>query len=109
MKDVTGSIKLEDEFGEIIDSCKVSIQVLMYLLNEYIPKDELEQTFCLQFIDPYGYTTFNELQIPVLIKELKYLHSKCLLNDKSNKLKSVINFTEKAIGKDFIRIRFYGD
>jgi len=30
-----------------------------------------ENTVCLRFIDPYGDTVFNQLQIPVLIRELE--------------------------------------
>ncbi len=30
-----------------------------------------EKTACLRFIDPYGDTVFNQLQIPVLIRELE--------------------------------------
>jgi len=30
-----------------------------------------EKTVCLRFVDPYGDTLFNQLQIPVLIRELE--------------------------------------
>lgn len=30
-----------------------------------------DETACLRFIDPYGDTVFNQLQIPVLIRELE--------------------------------------
>ena len=36
----------------------------------------LESTVCLRFIDPYGYTVFNQLQIPQLIDELKALRGR---------------------------------
>jgi len=32
---------------------------------------ELENTKCLAFVDPYGHTVFNQLQLPVLINELE--------------------------------------
>src|SRR5262245_6391153 len=32
-----------------------------------------EETVCLRFIDPYGNTVFNQLQIPVLVAELEAL------------------------------------
>jgi hypothetical protein len=35
----------------------------------------LDSTICLRFIDPYGNTTFNSLQIPVLQAELSELSS----------------------------------
>jgi hypothetical protein len=41
-----------------------SVNVLLSLAN-------LEATVCLKFIDPYGDTVFNTLQLPVLILELE--------------------------------------
>jgi hypothetical protein len=41
-----------------------SVNVLLSLAN-------LDATVCLKFIDPYGDTVFNGLQIPVLLLELE--------------------------------------
>jgi hypothetical protein len=44
------------------------------LFAQLLSHVDLSGTICLQFIDPYGETTFNSLQIPILIKELHWLH-----------------------------------
>ena len=44
-----------------------------FYLNLALSLAPLDKTVCLRFIDPYGYTVFNQQQIPVLISELQWL------------------------------------
>jgi hypothetical protein len=59
---------LEDEQGnrlaEVLDPRGFVPRIL--LLAEHA------STVCLRFIDPYGDSVFNQLQIPVLIRELEH-------------------------------------
>ena len=41
------------------------------LVSLFLGVTDLDGTKCLQFIDPYGDTLFNQIQIPVLIEELR--------------------------------------
>jgi hypothetical protein len=40
------------------------------LLSRFVLERDLSATKCLQFIDPYGDTTFNQDQVRVLIEEI---------------------------------------
>ena len=54
-----------DENGNVLATFS-DCEVLHELLVAHIPLDSC----CLRFIDPYGDTTFNQLQLPVLVAEL---------------------------------------
>jgi hypothetical protein len=45
------------------------------LLAAVLQSSHLNDTACLRFIDPYGETLFNTLQMPVLLEELESLTS----------------------------------
>ena len=42
---------------------------------EFVCSAQLSDTVCLRFIDPYGDTIFNHLQLPLLLEELE-LHGR---------------------------------
>ena len=98
-------VRLENERGE-------SLEILgdPDNLTEKLLADEADgHLVCLRFIDPYGDTLFNSLQLPILIEEL------------GNKLKSVtddrvrnhgvaiIALARKALAKTHLYVRFYDD
>jgi hypothetical protein len=68
-----------------------------------------EDTCCLQFVDPYGDTVFNQLQIPTLRLEL--MHQ--ILNVENPEfepvLDSLIKFLKRAEGQVHTYARFIGD
>ena len=51
--------------GEVFDSKGLFVSALQ--------NGSLDDTACLRFIDPYGETVFNGLQMPVLLDELQTL------------------------------------
>lgn len=60
------NLSMEDEEGKelgIVPDPKRYLSIALQL-------PDLEKTICLRFIDPYGDTIFNQLQIPLLIREL---------------------------------------
>ena len=57
----------EDETGEVLEAIYDPVNYLGFLLAI----SPLEKTTCLRFIDPYGNTVFNRLQIPDLVSELQ--------------------------------------
>jgi hypothetical protein len=63
-----------------------------YNLTTALSVPGLESTVCLRFIDPYGYTVFNQLQIPQLIDELKTLRGR--LTDDTVRLSAVQRLEE---------------
>jgi len=66
-------------------------------------------TRCLAFIDPYGDTTFNQLQIPVLIEELRALQVSRLEPELTSRINSLVQFVESAFAEPHTYIKFVGD
>jgi hypothetical protein len=57
----------------------------------------LQQTTCLRFIDPYGDTLFNGLQLPVLLDELEALASSSMDEQIRLHLHKLIDLVRDAI------------
>jgi hypothetical protein len=57
----------ENETGEVLEAIYDPVNYLGFVLTI----SPLEKTTCLRFIDPYGNTVFNHLQIPDLVRELQ--------------------------------------
>jgi hypothetical protein len=95
----------EDERGGILEKCPSQFNVWDYVTDP----QELHTTCCLQFIDEYGDTTFNQSQISVLVQELEVI----LPNSKNEKarqsLESLIAFGRKAEGNIHTYLKFIGD
>lgn len=63
---------------------------------------------CLRFIDPYGDLVINQLQLPVLIGELRQLHGRSEEADLREHIERLIRFlTESA--ETHVHTRFLGD
>jgi hypothetical protein len=65
-------------------------------------------TCCLRFIDPYGNTVFNQVQIPVLLEELRAL-SRPAEPELSAVLTELTRFVERAADRIHTYVRFIGD
>ena len=65
-------VRIETERGE----CVSELGDPRNLVNWLFSMEILDSTVCLRFIDPYGDTVFNGLQIPVLRNELSMLASR---------------------------------
>ena len=79
------------------------------LLERLLPESDNESSICLRFIDPYGDTTFNQGQIPILIKELKSAVQNTNDNLAKNHGKKLIALIENIENKVHTYIKFYGD
>jgi hypothetical protein len=67
-----------------------------------------EDTTCLQFIDPYGDTVFNQLQLRVLIVELM-AHRLDLAGAAGAALDELIPMLKRVEGHVHTYVRFIGD
>ena len=77
---------------------------------DYIKAEsEYDGTCCLRFIDEYGDTTFNTLQIPTLLGELESLLPKSKNEAAKAKLELLLEFIRQADGKIHTYIKFFGD
>jgi hypothetical protein len=94
----------QDERGEIIERGPTWTSPWKYVEGEA----ELRDTCCLRFIDSYGDTTFNQVQIPILIDELIALLPKSKDFQARENLESLINFIRKAEEQVHTYIKFVG-
>lgn len=78
--------QIESECGEVLLSLRDPRGYLDWLLSVC----SLEGTNCLRFIDPYGKSTFNGLQLPLLKGELETaaqeVHERSMVDAKRNYL-----------------------
>jgi hypothetical protein len=97
---------VEDENGVIIDA--LPDERLVHLFLTMLSEADLVKTHCLQYIDPYGDTTFNMLQKPALLREVRDLELLCDSGE-TEQLKTVIAFLEKHEHGVHTYVKFYGD
>lgn len=69
----------------------------------------LHETKCLQFIDPWGDTLFNQGQIPYLIEELRREVENTQEPEVKAHLEKVVCLIESAVDSMHTYIRFVGD
>ena len=62
----------------------------------------------ISFIDPYGNTVFNQLQLPVLVKELEAVLSHVAVPSREH-LSGVIELLRQGLEKPHVYARFIGD
>ena len=63
---------------------------------------------CLRFLDPYGDTTFNQLQIPVLVDELRAIAAEAPATLRE-RAEALVAFIESAVGHAHTYVKFIGD
>jgi hypothetical protein len=71
--------------------------------------DEHSGTCCLRFIDPYGDTTFNQSQLPVLIEELRDLRDRVTEPEAVEVLSGLLGFLQCAVDQVHMYVKFIGD
>ncbi len=87
-------------------------EVLVHYAPEGIPLEVLEvaprHSACVRFIDPYGDTVFNQLQLPVLIGEFEEMAKDAANAQVRDRLESVVAFLAASQGIHQY-VRFVGD
>ena len=78
------------------------------LFQILIPFDD-ETSVCLRFIDPYGETIFNQIQIPILLKELQIAISNCRDERARKHGAKVMRLIQDSGRGPHVYIRFVGD
>ena len=71
--------------------------------------DEHPDTRCLRFIDPYGDTTFNQSQLPVLIEELRDLRDRVAETEAVEVLSGLLGFLQSAVNQVHVYVKFIGN
>ena len=95
----------EDEQGDAIEA----ILEPQSHLTRFVNSAELTKTVCLRFLDPYGDTTFNQLQLPLLVAELTEALRTQTDPARRMHLAMVLELASKARGQVHTYLRFIGD
>jgi hypothetical protein len=80
-----------------------------FLFAEALNLHNLTNTICLKFIDPYGDTTFNQLQIPTLIHELEWLLGATSHAESRKVISEYLRLAKEALGEIHTYLKFIGD
>ena len=92
----------QDESGAALATCPVSWE-------ERMGRGAiLEQSHCLQYIDPYGDATFNQLQLSQLTRELERATAQIHGTSLREQAEKVVAFVRGCIGLHTY-IKFIGD
>ncbi len=97
--------RLEGERGKRF----ATIDDTHHLFWRLVKEGNVTDTCCLRFIDPYGHTIFNRLQIPQLIIELEDLHKFIKSVEQREILSSIEELARRCIQEPHLYIKIYGD
>ena len=98
-------VRLEDENGE---ERAVVLSPSRSQFASLIPEATVSDYPCLRYIDPYGDTTFNQLQIPQLLADLERTLPRCTTPETREHVQAIIALAKKAT-EVHTHIKFYGD
>jgi len=80
------------------------------LLTKLIERSDLTDTsICLRFIDPYGDTVFNKLQMKPLLREIKALASTAESQQEKDLLLEIEKLAMDVEQNMHTYLKFYGD
>ena len=95
-------VRIDGEHGDLIRSFDDDD-----IVNR-IPLDGPGTNRCLGFIDPYGHTIFNQIQIPVLLDELRAL-APTLQPPFGLRVRDLMDFIAAAQDHPHYYVRFVGE
>ena len=99
------SVVLEDEDG---NSVKM-VTDPHNLLHELLPTYDDETFICLHYIDWYGDTVFNRLQIPQFLLEWERVKNKAKSKDEQILLQEIEKLAIDCQTEPHLYVKFYGD
>ena len=97
-------VRLETEDGDEIETLLDFENSLQKILIEC----DTARSVMLRFIDPYGNTRFNRLQIPSLIADLKEAGGRLKDGTARKFANSVLRLAERCQGEVNTHLQFYG-
>jgi capsule polysaccharide modification protein KpsS len=94
----------EDENGKSLGTVIDDKNLFAHALE----KADLNGTICLRFIDRYGDTTFNQLQVPVLRDEIKILKQSVKDLPTLQQIDAILSLIQNS-KETHTYLKFYGD
>ena len=98
-------IALENEFGEKIENIGDTENIFQNALT----KNDEEIYELLKYVDLYGNTVFNNLQMDNLIKDLNYLLKNVKNESEKEIIEAIYLLCKKCKNGVHLYIKFYGD
>ena len=98
-------VRIQNERGGVIRELPDPRSLLPRLLRQLSGKESV----CVRFIDPYGDTYFNQLQMPVLLRELRAVVDGCTDQDAKAHGEAVVALVESANERVHTYVLFTGD
>ncbi len=98
-------IALQTETGEILEQVFDSASVLERVLPSY---DDVSFC-CLRFIDPYGDTVFNQLQMELFLSELRRIREAAQSEEQRVFLDRIESLANQCKAGQHLYLKFYGD
>ena len=98
------AILLEDEHGDVLETIEWPTW-----LDRLLPSYDDESFQCLRFVDPYGDTIFNVVQMPTLLREVERLNQIADSDPQHAHLGEIRRLAERCRDGVHTYIRFYGD
>jgi len=95
----------EDERGKRLGTVSDEKNLSARLLEN----SNLDATVFLRFIDRYGDTVFNQLQIPSLIGEIEHLHATIKDHPTQQQIGAILTLARKSKGEIHTYLKFRGD
>ena len=96
-------VQIESETGEVEDL----VADVEDLTEQLLPG--MESSPCLRWVDPYGDTIFNQIQIPHLVTELEGAASVATEPNVRAHAEAVLKLVRRAKAKIHTYVRFVGD
>ncbi len=98
-------VRVETESGEVQD------EVLddRNLTEKLLPDREDASSPCLRFVDPFGDTVFNQIQIPLVVKELETRLRAASRPEVKSHCEAILKAVTATVGEDHTYVRFSGE
>lgn len=97
-------VRIQDERGRVIKELLDPRSLVPALLPP-----ETNGSVCLRFVDRYGDTYFNQVQVPFLIAELRAAVRACSDGAAKTHGEAVVSLVESAQDSMHTYVRFIGD
>ncbi len=99
------NVRLESESGEAIAEVLDPHGRTKALVPNYSDSD----SYCLRFVDRYGDAVFNQLQLPLLVSEVRRRHE--IIQDRAIKqhAEDILKLLASTEAKVHTYVRFFGD
>lgn len=98
-------LHIEDEHGKSIYCISDDQQIFAHVINQ----TKMSEYSLLKYIDPYGDTTFNNMQLNDLLYDLSSLHT--TISDIATRkyVNKLISLLENYTNTNHVYFKFYGD